>query len=382
MIAPNKITTRQIMLYIIGTRVSIAVSVMPAINLPPYNQDVWIMAMYSIFYTCIVMVPLLYLANKFTMYSIVGYMKLIFGNNIGKVLGILYALYFIILSINGITIQSELVATSFLVDTSNIVIIGVMIITCIYLVSRGIINIVTSSELLVPVALFIIISLLVAGFFVIDFSIVLPILKYSSFKEMNLGAIQLTLYYTDIFFLTMIVPELENKRDINKIFFVTTAISISFLAIAIVIVFGSLGVEQSRHSNFPFLLYVRTLKDVKILGRVDPVFVVGWLIVNLLRIVGFLYLAIRAIREVFNKNEKDKVILYIVGAISGLVSMLILNQRSVIGIRKEFNLFYGILFVIFVIVIPILTCIIYFFRRESINKVIETRNKLENAERQ
>jgi spore germination protein (amino acid permease) len=377
---PEKITTRQMIIYIIGTRASIAVSVMPAINLPPYNQDVWIMALYSIIHTSIAMVPLLYLANKFTMYSIVGYVKVIFGKGIGKFLGLLYALYFIILSINGITIQSELVATNFLVEASNIIIIIVMLGTAIYLVSKGIINIITSSELLFPVSLFIIIALIVTGFFVMDYSMILPMLKYSSFKDMNLGAIQLTFYYTDIFFLVMIVPELENKKDINKIFFVTTIISLFFLAISIIVAFGSLGIESARHSNFPFLLYTRTLRDINILERLDPVFVVGWLIINLLRIVGFLYLATRAIREVFNKTEKDKIILFMVGGISGLVSMLILNQRSVIGIRQQFDLFYGILFVIFVIVIPIITCIVYFFRRKKINKIIESHNKLENAE--
>lgn len=370
MIEPKKITTRQMIIFIIGTRTSIAASVMPAINLPPFNQDVWIMTLYSIIHTSIIMVPLLYLANKFTMYSIVGYMKVILGKGIGKVLGILYALYFIMLSINGITIQSELVATNFLVELSNIIIIGVMMLTCIYLVSKGIINIVTSSELLVPVSLFIIISLIAIGLFTIDYSMILPMLKYSSAKDMNLGAIQLAFYYTDIFFLLMIVPDLENKKDINKIFLVTTVIPLSLLALAIVVTFGSVGVEAARHSNSPFLLFSRTIRDLKILERVDPVFIVAWLIINLLRIVGFLYLATRAIREVFNKDEKDKIILFIVVGVSGLASMLILNGRSVIGVRKEFDLFYGILFVIFAIIIPVLICIVYFLRRKAIDKAV------------
>ncbi|OLS03607.1 GerAB/ArcD/ProY family transporter [Tissierella creatinophila] len=364
----EKITTRQMMLYIMATRVSISISVLPAINLPPYNHDIWIMVMLSITHTFIVMIPLLYLANKFTEYSVIGYMKKIFGKSIGKILGILYVLYFIMLSINGITIQSELVATSFLVDTSNIVIIGVMVITCIYLVTRGIKNILTASEILIPIALFIITLLVLLGLVKVDYSILLPILKYSSFKDMNLGAIQLTFFYTDIFLLTMIVPELENKEDINKIFFITTVLSLLFSAIIIVVVFGSLGVEQSRHSNFAFLLYTRSLKDIKILERIDPVFVIAWLITNFMRLTGFLYLATRVLREIFNKDEKDKIIVFIVGGISAVVSMLILNERSVIGIRKQFDLFYGILFVIFVIAIPVLTCIVYFFRRKSLNK--------------
>lgn len=362
----QKITTRQIILYIIITRISIAISIMPAINLPPYNQDIWIMVLLSIIYSIVLMIPLLYLANKFTEYSMVGYMKIIYGKIIGKILGILYGMYFIITSIDGITVQSELVATSFLVDTSNIVIIGIMVSTCIYLVTRGVVNILTSSELLVPIPLFIIMSLALIGLFLADYSILLPILKYSSFKDLNLGAIKVSFFYADIFILTMVVPELENKKDINKIFLISIILSILFLAIGIVVVFGTLGVEQSRHSNFPFLLYTRTLKGVNILERIDPVFFVGWLITSILRIVGFLYLATRAIREVFNKNEEDKLIVFIVGGISALVSTLIKSQRSVVGIRKEFDLFYDVLFVIFAIIIPMITCIVFFFRRKSL----------------
>ena len=143
----EKITTRQMILYSLVTRVSVIVSVMPAINLPPYNHDVWIMVLISIVYTFIVLAPLLYLANKFKEESIVGYTKKVFGKGVGKILSILYALYFIMISINGIAIESETVATNFLMESSNIVIIVLMIVTSLYLVSKGIINILLASEL-------------------------------------------------------------------------------------------------------------------------------------------------------------------------------------------------------------------------------------------
>lgn len=364
----EKITTRQMIIYILATRISVAVSVMPAINLPPYNHDNWIMVLFSIIHTFIVMIPLLYLANKFKEYSMVGYMEIIFGKMCGEIMGIVYAFYFIILSVNGITIQSELIATNFLMESSNIVIIFLMVVTSIYLASTGIKNILASSELMAPIALFMITVLLLLGLLKLDYATMLPILKYSSFNDMNLGAIKLTPYYTDIFFIIMIVPELESKKDINKVFIITAILSLLLLSIVVIMVFGTLGVEQSRHSNFPYLLYVRTLKDFSILSRIDPIFVVAWLITTFLRIVGFIYLATKTVRDVFNKDEKDKLILFIVGGVSGLVSMLILNARSVIGIRKEFNLFYSILFVIFAVAIPVLTCIVYFFRRKSLLK--------------
>lgn len=363
----EKVTTRQMILFLIITRVSIAISVMPAINLPPFNQDTWIMTFVSLIYTFIAMIPILFLANKFTDYSMIGYTKLLFGNTMGKILGILYGLNFMMIAINGITIQSELVASTILTSASNITIIIFMIITCIYLVSRGIITFTRSTEFLTPVSMFVIISLLLLGVNNVDFNIIFPVLKDSSLMDISDGAIRLAFFYNDIFLLAMLVPELENKKNINKIFIISTTLSLLFLAISILMVFGTVGIEFARHSNFPFLLYTRTINSFKIFERIESIFVLVWLITSLTRIAGFIYIATRSFRELFNKKEEEKPILFIVGAIVGIVSMLILNMRSVIGVRKYFDLYFGILFVIFVIGLPILTCIVYFFKRKSID---------------
>lgn len=364
----ERVTTRQITFFLVLTRVSIAISVIPVINLPPYNQDIWIMILVSILFTFIIMSPLLYLSNKFTEHSMVGFLKIIFGKTIGKIISILYGLFFMTAVINSVTIQSELVATTILTDASNIVIISVMILTCLYAASRGIIVITRGAECFAPISLFIIIGMIFLGINNANWSFLFPILKTSSFMDIILGAIRLTFYYNDIFILLMIVPELENKKDINKIFIISTIVPLLVLMVTVLIVQATLGIELPRHTNFPFLFYTRSISTFEVFERIESIFVIGWLIASLGRVVAFIYITARTFREIMNKEDDEKIIVTIVGLITGLISMYILNERSVIGIRKEFDKLYLILFIIFAVAIPILTCIVYFFRRKSLDK--------------
>ena len=202
----------------------------------------------------------------------------------------------------------------------------------------------------------------------VDFKVLLPILKDSSLVDINRGAMLNSLFFTDIFLLAMIIPELEDKNNINKIFVIYTAGTLLFLTVALVVTQGTLGVELARHYVFPFYKYTRLIDALEIFERIDAVFVFIWILTSITRICGFTYISTRAFREVFDKKEDEKVILFIVGILIFTISVTIIQRRPVIGIRKEFDLYLNIITIIFAIVIPIVTCIIYFFRRKSIKE--------------
>lgn len=362
----EKITSRQMIFLMAITRTSISISTMPTINLPPYNQDMWIMVLLSIIYTTVMMIPLLFLANKFKKYSLIGYLQIIYGNKIGKIIGTLYGLFFILQSINGATIQSELVASTLLDDSSNIVVSIAFMIACIYCVSRGIANLTRAAEAFGPVVLIILVILLLLGLPNVHFELLKPVFVDSTLNDLSMGAFKLSLFYIEITFLAMLVPELQNNSDINKIFMISNVLTGILLAIIVVMTQSVMGIEYTRHANFPFLFYTRSIEQFRVFQRIDFLFVIGWLIASIGRISSFTYIAVRAFREVFNKKEDEKIILMVVGLIVIIATVVIIRDRSVIGIRKHFDLFYNILSLIYIISIPSITCIICFFRRKSI----------------
>jgi spore germination protein KB len=266
--------------------------------------------------------------------------------------------------------KSELVSTSILFDTPEYLIVIGMMITCIYSVSRGVEASLRSVEVLAPVALGIIVILLLFGINNFKYYLLLPILSDSSLIDVNLGALELSSFYSEMFYLTMLIPYLDDKDDINKIYIKSIVYPLGLLAIIVIICQISLGVDHMEHSNFPFLLYVRSIDLFELVERIDSIAVVAWIMTSLIRVSAFLLISVLAFREILEKDERDKIILPILGLILAIMTFWTISSRSVIIYRGDYNLIRVILFVGLTIVVPILTCIVYFFRRKSLEDTL------------
>lgn len=371
----EKVTSRQIILLLIISRLSISISTMPTINIPPYNQDIWVVVLLQTFYICVIMLPLLFLANRFKEYNLIGYLKKLYGNIIGGFLGFLYGLFFMFDAINGITNQMELVGSTILSGTMNSWILLLLAITSIYTVSQGLIVRARAVEIFGPISIFVMIFLIVLGIRDVEFNRLLPILTDSSLAEINQGAVQLAFFYVDVFLIVMIVPDLEKKEDINKIFLQSLFSSALILVAVVIVTQGVLGLEQIRHSSFPFFLYVRNINIATIFERIDAVFVMGWMLASLGRINGFFYLSVRTFRELLGKNLKEKWIVVIVGLIISFVSLFVMDRISFNLYRTNFVHVFNTIFFIFVIGIPSIACIVYLFRRKNLDIEKTSHNK-------
>src|SRR5699024_2626503 len=224
-----------------------------------------------------------------------------------------------------------------------------------------------------PVILVSIISLILLGLQNADFSILLPILADSTFKEINIGAILLSFILTDIFILIMCTPFLENKKDINKIFVKVNIYSEFLSIIAIVATQAALGIEQTKHTNFPFLVYTRLINYKAIFQRIDSLYVIVLLSSNIGRIIIYIYFSHMAFKSVFNVRNVQP-ILYITATVVGLIALYISNIGISIMTRSPFTKLFTYISAVFLSIIPLFIMIVYFFRRKTINR----EEKLEN----
>ncbi len=366
MMIEEKVTKRQAIMLMVLSRLSISISTMPTIDIPPYNQDIWIIVILSIFYTAVLMIPLLFLANRFNEYNLIGYIELIYGKIVGKTLGISYLLFIFFSGIIAAFNHVELVNATILTNSMNSLLILVLVVTAIYTVSRGLIVRLRAVEIFGPVAIFTIILLVILGLKDVDFSFLLPVLADSTLRDLHSGSLQLSFFYVDILLLAMIVPDLEDKKDINSIFLISITMAGLILIMASIGSQGVLGLEQIRHTNFHFYHYVRMINYPSILERIDAVFVLAWLITSQARVNGFLYVTVRGLREIFNKGLREKWLVVIMGTLLSVITIILTNRYSFNLIRGELIKYHNTMFLIFIIVIPIITCIVYFFRRKNI----------------
>lgn len=367
----NKINSRQMLLLLILFRITMSISYMPSINFPPYNQDTWIIVLLSSFYVIPLNAPLIFLANRFNNLDIIEYLEIVLGKFLGKFVGELYSLYFFFYSIVLVVFQVQLSGVNILSNTVTWVILLLLIITAIYIASKGIVNIFWSGEFFSTISLIITTGLIILGLNRVDTSLVSPILKDSSFVDINKGAFMSSLVFVDYIVFAMAIPYLNEKKDINKIFLKSVVYSLILVAITVLVAETTLGIEQSKHSNYPFLLYTRLISYDAILERIDSIFVITWMSMYIGKIAMYLYLTFFSFQKVFNTKKKN-IDLIISGIIIGVISNYIANDKLIV---IDYNLTNMIFYIaaIFTIIIPSLVCIVYFFRRKSIN--MNTKNK-------
>jgi len=362
----EKITSRQMILTIIIFRLSLVISYMPPIELPPANQDVWIIVVISIFYVAITGAPILFLANKFRDMTMMEYFEKILGKMLGKFIIFLYGLYFGFNAVYGIILQNRIVGIDLLPQTSYWVMIVPIIVLSIYVCSKRLEDIFRIGDLISPIVLTAIIILIILGLQNAEFTELLPILSDSTFKEINTGSFTLAFVFVDIFIFIMSIPFLEEKDNINKIYGKIIIYSKFLIIIIIIVTQAALGIEQTRHVNFPFLIYTRLIEYNYMLQRIDPLYVIVWLYASIGRIIIYIYFSYMIFQSIFNiKNEK--IIIYTVCVLVGLASLYLSNTSVKFMSHSPFADARALLSAIFVTIIPLFITIVYFFRRKSLN---------------
>lgn len=364
----ERITSRQAVLILTLFRITLVISYTPALGLPPANQDVWIAVILSVVYSLILRIPILFLANKFSNITMMEYMEIIMGKFIGKLIITIYGVYFMGYSLFTLIIQTQLVGVAILSRTPYWIMMALVIVLSIYICLKGLIVLYWSAEFIIPASLFAIVSLIVLGLKNVDFKLILPILSDSTFLQINQGALMLSFILTDILILVMSVPYLENKKDINKIFIKGSIYSVIIVAVVIIVTQGALGIEQAKHSNYPFLIYTRLIDYSSVFERIDLIFVFTWLSANIGRIIFYMYLTFMAFKHLL-RPKNDKLLIYIINTLVCIIALYLLNTGTKVMSKGTLNTILMYVSIIFVTLIPLITMIVYFFRRKSIDKM-------------
>jgi len=364
----EKVSSYQVILLLIAYRLVIAFSFLPAANVPPGNQDMWIVVFLSIPYTVLFCFPILFLSNRFNKYTLIEYMGIIFGKHLGKIIGLIYTLILLTFSISNVSVLAEILDSTMFPSMPTIVTVIIMVITCSYISYKGLEPIARGAEIFVPFILMVIFIFPILGMKILDFKVFLPILKDSSFKELNRGAIEIALKFGDVLILAMIVPSLEKKEKLNNIFMKSLFYGVFMSNFVLVISQAALGIEQTKHSNFPFFAFARLINVFDFIQRIESIYVISWITANIGKISGYLYFSTVSLAQVLNKKDNKKYIIPM-AIIVFILSTLYKDRNSVVGIKDPFQKILLIITMISVIVIPSIALLVYFIRRKKIKEV-------------
>ncbi len=218
--------------------------------------------------------------------------------------------------------------------------------------------------MIIPIILVIIFLLIILGYRNYDIDELLPILGDSTFKEINLAAMNVGIRFLDVILLTMITPYLSKKEDLNKIFFRSLLYSTILNTLIVVVIQMGLGVEFAKHLAFPFYTFTRLINLGEIIQGFDSLYIISWIMGNALMISGYLYFATVALGEI--TNRKNSYFIIPISIIVLILVTLIKDNLPILPLEEPTSTIILVMSIFSVLVIPITMLIVYLLRKNKI----------------
>lgn len=365
MIDNKKLSLYQAVLLIVASRISNLHIYLPALNAPPYNQDIWIVELLSALYIFIISMPILYLVNKFEVINFMEIIEILCGKFVGKFIVFIYALFllFVCVLLNGHLMQ--FVGSAIMPETPVYIIILFSGIATIYVSFKGIETMGRTAEILVPLILIIIIMFTLLSLNKMDFKFIFPILADSKLSDINIGSLNIALRFYDIILIAALSSNFQKKSHINKCLYISVSIITVFFVIMTISTQAVLGVEQAKHARFPYFIYTRQINLFDFIQRVESINVISCFFTVFIKLSIYSYASALCMQQIFNtKSYKIFIIPEVIVTYLGIRYTPL--YKSVIFSKVLSYKIFPFMSAVVIIVIPVFLLIIYFFRRRNL----------------
>jgi len=333
---------------------------------PPANQDVWFVNIVSIVYTIVVCFPLLFLSNRFSKLNLIEIIQKLCGKIIGNLLGFLYIGFMVFICASGSVDTVQFLGSAIIPETPVYIILIFLLFTCSYLAYKGIDAIGQSTMIYVPIILCVFLLFTILNLKIMNFKTFLPVLKDTNLWELNLGAFIIAARYYDIIILCMLTPNIEDEKNINKSFYYSLGIYTLVSIIMTVSTQAVLGIEQSKHAKYSYLIYARQIDVFDFIQRIESFTIMCWFFARFIKFSAYIYIILISIKKIFNPKNPNKYIILIALTIYLIATKTSMANSIMYSKIVSYKIFPYISSV-FLIVIPLFLLIVYFFRRKKLN---------------
>lgn len=306
----NKITNHQAILLMTNTVVATAILFLPINLMERASQDAWISSI--LLFVSALVFSLIYsnLVKKMKKKDLITFSREVFGRVISFFLELNLVLYLVM--ITGIIIReiSELMVAIYYPTTPLWFFNITLILTAILFVNQGLDVIARSIEIFFYIFLTLFILSIVFLIKDMSFEFLQPILA-RGIKPVLSGVYPGLLFYSELFLILIIAPQLKNQDNTYKILFISSVVITIILLISIITVLMIFGVDMGNRLTFPLLAAMR-YAEVQLIERLDPFYIFFWVGGGLLKITIFVYSAVFVSKKILNISLYKKLIIPVV----------------------------------------------------------------------
>jgi len=339
-----------------------SILILPSSIVTVARQDAWISFILATMIGILFSYILIRLSKRFPNMTIIDISEHLLGKKIGKVIGILYAWFFLHLSVLLISDAANYIGITALRNTPKIVIVILSTLLIYMVIHYGLEVLARSNSFFSYIAAF--------GFwFSIIFSIpymdpkkLTPILS-EGFMPSIRGAYPVTGFpFAELVVFMMILPFVNKKKHITKVFISGVLVGSFTLIVSIIATILVLNVRPVEMSLFAPFNMVRIINIGEFLTRLEAIISISYMLTVLTKMLVSFYGSIMAIGQVFELTDVRPLIIPLIIITASL--HFILNRGIVELIEvaattwTPYSLFMGV-------VIPILFLILSYFRKNK-----------------
>ncbi|MEH7155065.1 GerAB/ArcD/ProY family transporter [Neobacillus drentensis] len=275
------------------------------------KQDAWIAILLGLFGGIIVFFIYYQLYKYYPDLPLTSYLQKIVGKWVGRLLGLLYIVYFMYVAARVLRDFGELLTTTIYNSTPLFIINTLMIVTIIYGVHKGFEVLARVGELyFIIIYLTAILGMLLIIFSgLIHLSNLAPILENGLNPVIKTGLTQIiTFPFGEMIVITMVLPLINDKKKAKWVCLSGMVLAGINITITAVVNISVLGVDLYHRSPFPLLTTIGRIQIADFIERLDVLFMLYLVIGGFFKIAIFYYAALAGAVDVFQMKNQGKLV--------------------------------------------------------------------------
>ncbi|WP_019390923.1 GerAB/ArcD/ProY family transporter [Priestia filamentosa] len=326
------------------------------------GKDAWLstllamsggVALFFIFY---------FLFRQYPNLPFTGYMRKIFGNYLGWIIGLVYCEHFLYICSRNVREFGTLIISSTLLETPLVIINLTLVLVMCYVIHLGVEVVGRTAEVFIVILFLFGIAgnffILVSGD--VNFHQIRPFLEHGWKPIFTTAFPHLLIFpFGEMIAFTTLLPYLNRPELAKRVGLAAVISSGLILSWTVLLNTSVLGIDVLKRSVFPTLTAVGKVNLLDFIERLDAIVVFTLLVTVFFKASIYLYAAVIGLADLFKLNTYHQ-ILYPVGIIIIFLSLALASSFSE---QQEEGFLYHYISIALLIVIPLLMLLVSIIRR-------------------
>lgn len=358
---PGRITNQQLTFLMTLVLLSSVVIFMPQVAARGLENDAWLSGALATVWGIVVVWVLLALGRRFPDKTIIEYLPIILGKPLGKIVGFMYAFWFITISAFILRYFGMFLNITIMPNTPVMIFSVTLIFLSLYAMRNGMESWVRVSEIILPLVIIVMLAVIFLSYGNFDFRKILPIGEHSP-GSVIVTSLSSGSWRGEVLILAMFLPSVKEKQHIGRNLTLAVIVVGLILTGAEMVMVGVFGGINTGDHEFPFFSLARMIAVGRVFDRIEILVVLGWVLGIFIKICAFLYSSIRATAQLAGFKDYQFLVFPITILILALSDNIMENVAEGIYFLSDIWAGYGL--ITFELVIPLLLLFIAVIRNK------------------